>query len=100
MTTTKQRWREMEVSQVGVREEKVRLKADGFVEAGPAGPSSGGLGIALQAMGSPGGVQSRSDTPSDLFQEDLTLLSLIGRGVIRYMSSGGQISWRFPNYNP
>ena len=60
-----------------------RLKADGFVEAGPAGPPSGGLGIAMQAVGSPGAVQSRSDTPSGLFQEDLTLLPLTGRGVIR-----------------
>lgn len=73
----------MEVSQVEVREGKVRLKADGFVEARPAGPPSGGLAIAMQAVGSPAAVQSRSDTPSGLFQEDLTLLPPTGRGVIR-----------------
>ena len=59
----------MEVSQVEVREGKMRLKADGFVAAGSAGPPSGGLGVALQAVGSPGAVQSRSDTPSGLFHQ-------------------------------
>ena len=90
----------MEVSQVEVREGKVRLKADGFVAAGPAGPPSGGLGVALQAVGSPGVVQSGSDTPSGLFQEHLTLLSLIGRVSLGKFQVGDKSAGGFPITNP
>lgn len=53
----------------------MRLKGGEFVGSGPAGPPSGGLGIAQRAVGSPGGVHSKTGAPSGLFQEDLILLS-------------------------
>ena len=59
----------MEVCHVGVREGKVRLKADGFVEAGAAGLSSGGLGIACRPWGALEGCRAGQIHPLIYFRK-------------------------------